>query len=256
MMPPNSAPTRRSAPPTSAAERPGHPDRPASGQPGGIWPSGPDHSITSRHRTSPVPGWNLRFSPFSRAKRAARDRGIPCAWTHAERRQDGDAQKTGRPPHRYETPRSRASDLHRSGRSVLRPQPGTRTPRCSGPRPAVFTACCRCRRRGEKSRTGGSPSLPSWVGSALPRGPICRPGCRTLRKPGITRRRDPACRKGGARMRPWPRLAPACCRASRRQTARTAYAWKGPTGRDSAGLCRQDAGSTFRRSIPTLGGYR
>ena len=29
------------------------------------------------------------------------------------------------------------------------------------------------RRRGEKSRTGGSPSLPSWVGLALPRGPIC-----------------------------------------------------------------------------------
>ena len=31
---------------------------------------------------------------------------------------------------------------------------------------------------------------------------------------------------------------------------------KGPTGRDSASLCRQDAGSTFRRSLPTLGGYR
>ena len=31
---------------------------------------------------------------------------------------------------------------------------------------------------------------------------------------------------------------------------------KGPTGRDSTSLCRQDAGSTFRRSIPTLGGYR
>ena len=31
---------------------------------------------------------------------------------------------------------------------------------------------------------------------------------------------------------------------------------KGPTGRDSASLCRQDAGSTFRRYTPTLGGYR
>jgi len=31
---------------------------------------------------------------------------------------------------------------------------------------------------------------------------------------------------------------------------------KDSTGRDSAGLCRQDAGSTFRRSIPTPGGYR
>jgi len=47
------------------------------------------------------------------------------------------------------------------------------------PWPRLFSACCRCRRPGEKSRTGGSPSLPSWVGSALPRGPICRPGCRS-----------------------------------------------------------------------------
>jgi len=31
---------------------------------------------------------------------------------------------------------------------------------------------------------------------------------------------------------------------------------KGLTGRDSTGLCRQDAGSTLRRFIPTLGGYR
>ena len=31
---------------------------------------------------------------------------------------------------------------------------------------------------------------------------------------------------------------------------------KGPTGRDSACLCRQDAGSTFRRSLPTLGEYQ
>ena len=34
----------------------------------------------------------------------------------------------------------------------------------------------RCPRGGEKSRTGGSPSLPSWVGSALPRGPVCPAG--------------------------------------------------------------------------------
>ena len=155
MMPPNSAPTRRSATPTSAAERPGHPGRPASGQPGGIGPSGPDLSGTSRHRTSPVPGWNLRLSAFSMARRAARDRGIPCAWTHAERRQDGDAQKIGRHPHPYETPRSRTPEQHRSRRSVLRPQPRTRTLRCCGPRTAVLTACCRASRR-QTARTAGA----------------------------------------------------------------------------------------------------
>jgi len=31
-------------------------------------------------------------------------------------------------------------------------------------------------KRLKESRTGGSPSLPSWVGSALPRGPICPAG--------------------------------------------------------------------------------
>ena len=57
--------------------------------------------------------------------------------------------------------------------AVQAPEGGT--PEVRGlmrPWPRLAPACCRYRRRGEESRTGGSPSLPSWVGPALPRGPI------------------------------------------------------------------------------------
>ena len=80
------------------------------------------------------------------------------------------------------------------------------------PWPRLASVCCRCRRPGEESRTGGSPSLPSWVGSALLRGPICPRGpakCAVQAPEGGT----PEVR---GLMRPWPRLAPACCRYRRR----------------------------------------
>ncbi len=58
------------------------------------------------------------------------------------------------------------------------------------PGPRLASACCRCRRRGEESRTGGSPSLPSWVGSTLPRDPIG--------PAGRCRRRGEKSRTGGS----------------------------------------------------------
>ena len=69
----------------------------------------------------------------------------------------------------------RAADAAEAGRShgraAARPYlpswVGSALPRCP------ICPAGPCRRRGKKSRTGGSPSLPSWVGLALPRGPIC-----------------------------------------------------------------------------------
>ena len=69
--------------------------------------------------------------------------------------------------------------------------PGTCRLNWMCPWPRLASACRRCRRRGEKSRTGGSPSLPSWVGSALPRDPIRPAGPAQAKRGEVTDGRQP-----------------------------------------------------------------